>query len=70
VLPPGVPADRLKTLRDAFAAMTQDEEFLKEAEKLGLEVELIRGEELNRDIEGTLRDKRLMDLYRKIASAK
>jgi tripartite-type tricarboxylate transporter receptor subunit TctC len=70
VLPPGVPADRVKTLRDAFAAMTQDEHFLKESEKLGLEVDLIRGEDMNRDLEGTLRDKRLMDLYRMIASAK
>ena len=70
VLPPGVPAERVKTLRDAFAAMTQDEHFMKESEKLGLEVDLIRGEDMNRDIEGTLRDKRLMDLYRMIASAK
>ena len=70
VLPPNVPADRVKTLRDAFAVMTKDEQFLKESEKIGLEVELIRGEELNRDIEATLRDKRLMDLYRMIASAK
>jgi tripartite-type tricarboxylate transporter receptor subunit TctC len=69
-LPPGVPADRVKELRDAFAAMTQDEQFLKDAEKIGLEVGLIRGEELNRDIENTLRDKRLMDLYRMISSAK
>jgi tripartite-type tricarboxylate transporter receptor subunit TctC len=70
VLPPGVPADRLKIWRDAFAAMTKDEAFNKEAAKLGLEVDLIRGEEMNRDIESTLRDKRLMDLYRMIASAK
>jgi tripartite-type tricarboxylate transporter receptor subunit TctC len=70
VLPPGVPADRVKILRDAFAAMTKDEAFLKEAEKLGLEVDLIRGEDMNRDIESTLRDKRLMDLYRMIASVK
>ena len=70
VLPPGVAAERVKILRDAFAAMTKDEHFLKEAEKLGLEVDLIRGEEMNRDIEGTLRDKRLMDLYRMIGSAK
>jgi len=70
VLPPNVPADRLKTLRDAFAVMTKDEQFLKESEKLGLEVELIRGEEMNRDIGATLRDKRLMDLYRTISAAK
>jgi hypothetical protein len=50
--------------------MTRDELFLKESEKLGLEVDLIRGEDMNRDIEGTLRDKRLMDLYRMIATAK
>jgi tripartite-type tricarboxylate transporter receptor subunit TctC len=70
VLPPNVPANRVKMLRDAFATMTKDEQFLKESEKIGLEVELIRGEELNRDIESTLSDKRLMDLYRMIASAK
>jgi hypothetical protein len=35
-----------------------------------LEIDLIRGEEMNRDIESTLRDKRLMDLYRMISSAK
>jgi tripartite-type tricarboxylate transporter receptor subunit TctC len=70
VLPPAVPADRVKILRDAFTSMTQDEFFLKESEKLGLEVDLIRGEDMNRDIEGTLSDKRLMDLYRMIATAK
>lgn len=70
VLPPGVPVDRVKILRDAFAAMTKDELFLKESEKLGFEVDLIRGEDMNRDIEGTLRDKLLLDLYRMIATAK
>ncbi|MGN6735451.1 MAG: Bug family tripartite tricarboxylate transporter substrate binding protein [Candidatus Binatia bacterium] len=69
-VPPGVPTDRVKVLRDAFAAMTKDEQFLKEAEKIGLELGLIRGEDLNRDIENTLSDKRMMDLYRTIASAK
>ncbi|HEV8723403.1 MAG TPA: tripartite tricarboxylate transporter substrate-binding protein [Candidatus Binatia bacterium] len=69
-LPPGVPPERVKELRDAFAAMTKDEEFLKEADKIGLEVGLIRGEDLNRDIENTLRDKRMMDLYRMIAAVK
>src|ERR1041385_4616211 len=69
-LPAGVPSDLVKVLRDAFATMTKDEQFLKEAEKIGLEVGLIRGEDLNRDIENTLSDKRMMDLYRTIASAK
>ena len=54
VLPPNVPADRVKILRDAFAAMTKDAEFHKESEKLGLEVELISGEDMNRDIESTM----------------
>jgi hypothetical protein len=70
VLPPGVPAERVKIWRDAFAAMTKDELFKRESEKLGLEIDLIRGEEMNRDIEATLRDKRLMELYRMISSAK
>jgi tripartite-type tricarboxylate transporter receptor subunit TctC len=69
VLPPGVPPDRVKVLRDAFAEMTQDAQFLKEAEKIGLEIGLTRGEDMNRDIEKTIRDKELMAVYRKIMSA-
>jgi len=66
VLPPGVPPDRVKMLRDAFAEMTQDPQFLKEAEKIGLEIGLTRGEEMNRDIENTVRDKELMAVYKMI----
>jgi tripartite-type tricarboxylate transporter receptor subunit TctC len=66
VLPPGVPADRVKILRDAFAVMVKDSDFLKEAEKLGLEIALTTGEEMNREVEKTIRDKKLMELYRKI----
>jgi tripartite-type tricarboxylate transporter receptor subunit TctC len=69
VLPPGVPPERVKVLRDAFAAMTQDPQFLKEAEKTGLEVGLTRGEDMNRDIESTVGDKELMGIYRKIMNA-
>jgi len=69
VLPPGVPPERVKVLRDAFAAMTQDPQFLKEAEKTGLEVGLTRGEDMNRDIESTVGDKELMGIYRKIMTA-
>jgi tripartite-type tricarboxylate transporter receptor subunit TctC len=67
---PGVPADRVKILRDAFAAMTRDELYRKEAEKMGLETSLIRGEDMNRDIEATVRDKRLMAMYRTITEVK
>ena len=66
VLPPGVPPERVKMLRDAFAEMTQDPQFLKEAEKIGLEIGLTRGEEMNRDIENTVRDKELMAVYKMI----
>ena len=66
VLPPGVPPERVKILRDAFAEMTQDPQFLKEAEKIGLEIGLTRGEEMNRDIENTVRDKELMAVYKMI----
>jgi len=69
-LPPGVPADRVQVLRDAFAAMTKDEQFLKESEKLGLEITLIRGEDMNREIDATVRDKRLMDMYKQITEVK
>lgn len=43
--PPDIPADRQKTLRDAFAATLKDPEFLKDAEKSGLEIDLVTGEE-------------------------
>ena len=69
VLPPGVPADRVKVLRDAFAEMTQDPQFLKEGEKIGLEIGLTRGEDMNRDIENTVRDKELMGVYKMIMTA-
>ena len=47
VAPPGVGADRVKILRDAFARAANDPALLAEANKKQLEVELIRGEELD-----------------------
>jgi tripartite-type tricarboxylate transporter receptor subunit TctC len=38
VTPPGIPADRLKALQDAFAATLKDGEFLAEAERGGVEI--------------------------------
>jgi tripartite-type tricarboxylate transporter receptor subunit TctC len=67
---PGVPDDRVAILRDAFAAMTRDELYRKEAEKMGLEISLIRGEDMNRDVEVTVSDKRLMAMYRTITEVK
>ena len=42
--PPGIPADRLKALRDAFMQTTADPEFLADAKKSGIEVSAIDGE--------------------------
>ena len=45
-IPPGVPADRVEMLRAAFAATTRDPEFLKEANKLNFEIDLMDGKEM------------------------
>ena len=44
--PPGVPADRLQALRNAFEATTKDKDFLAEAAKMKLQVTLRTGGEL------------------------
>ncbi|HSR55260.1 MAG TPA: hypothetical protein VLN73_03400 [Alphaproteobacteria bacterium] len=46
VAPPGLPADRAKALKDAFMATTRDPEFLKEAEKRRLILNVISGDEV------------------------
>jgi tripartite-type tricarboxylate transporter receptor subunit TctC len=46
VAPPGVPADRLKILRDAFDATTKDPAFLADAEKLKLMIEPLTGTQM------------------------
>ena len=38
VTPPGIPADRLKALQDAFAATLRDPEFLADADRAGVEI--------------------------------
>ena len=40
VAPPGVPADRLSALQTAFMALGKDAEFLADAEKSGIQIEL------------------------------
>jgi tripartite-type tricarboxylate transporter receptor subunit TctC len=44
--PPNMPADRLKLLRDAYAKMVNDPEFLADAKKRDWDVEHISGQEL------------------------
>lgn len=42
--PPGIPADRLKILRDAFDATMKDPEFLAEAKKRKIDISPLSGE--------------------------
>jgi tripartite-type tricarboxylate transporter receptor subunit TctC len=49
--PPGVPAQRVQALRDAFAQTFADAKFLEEADKQGIEVQLVRGEEIQKLLE-------------------
>jgi tripartite-type tricarboxylate transporter receptor subunit TctC len=42
--PPGVPAERVAALRRAFSQTLNDPKFMEEAQKLGLEIQLIGGE--------------------------
>jgi tripartite-type tricarboxylate transporter receptor subunit TctC len=46
LLPPGIPGERLKVLRDAFMKLMIDPAFLAEGKKRGLEVEPSTGEDL------------------------
>ncbi len=47
VFPPGVPADRVKIIRDAFNKTVSDPAFLAEAEKRRLDIDPATGEELD-----------------------
>lgn len=46
VAPPGVPADRVKTLRSAFLAASTDPALVAEADKMRLEISAMTGEEV------------------------
>ena len=45
--PPGIPADRVKILRQAFMKALTDPELLAQAEKQNMEIEPTSGEELD-----------------------
>ena len=51
---PGVPADRVKALRAAFDAMMTDKDFLDDAGKLKVDVQPIKGEELQTFVAGLM----------------
>ena len=48
LLPPGIPVDRLKILREAFMKLMADPDFLADIKKRGLEAEPSTGEELEK----------------------
>jgi tripartite-type tricarboxylate transporter receptor subunit TctC len=52
--PPGVPADRIKLLRDAFEATMKDAEFLADAHRLRLEITPSSGEDVQRSVHQVL----------------
>jgi tripartite-type tricarboxylate transporter receptor subunit TctC len=43
IAPPGLPADRVKTLRDAFQAMVKDPEFVAELQRTDVELDPLPG---------------------------
>jgi tripartite-type tricarboxylate transporter receptor subunit TctC len=48
VLPPGVPKERVQTLRVAFAETLKDPEFLADAKKSNLVIDPVAGSELEK----------------------
>jgi tripartite-type tricarboxylate transporter receptor subunit TctC len=48
LLPPGIPAERLKTLREAFMKLMADPAFLADVKRRGLETKPAAGEELEK----------------------
>jgi hypothetical protein len=46
--PPGTPADRVDALRTAFMQTMQDRDFLAEADKAGLEITPVAGEDIQK----------------------
>jgi tripartite-type tricarboxylate transporter receptor subunit TctC len=49
--PPDVPAERVQALRTAFAQTLKDAKFLEEAERQGVEVQLVGGEAVQNLVE-------------------
>ena len=50
VLPPGVPADRVAALRQAFMAALQDKDTRAEAEKMKLDLDALPGEDVQAEV--------------------
>ncbi|HXF82292.1 MAG TPA: tripartite tricarboxylate transporter substrate-binding protein [bacterium] len=54
LLPPGTPAAIVRAYWDAFTKITQDREFLAEAERAGFEIEYTRGDEAQKIVQSVL----------------
>jgi tripartite-type tricarboxylate transporter receptor subunit TctC len=52
--PPGIPADRVKVLREAFDAMVKDPEFVADIRKVNVELEPLSGDKVQELIVRTL----------------
>lgn len=52
--PPGLPPTVVKTLRDAFAAMSRDAEFIADAQQINADIEIGSGEDVQKAVERTL----------------
>ena len=52
LVPPGVPAQRVKELRDAFDATMKDQAFLADVDKFRLHLDPVRGEDVARALAG------------------
>jgi tripartite-type tricarboxylate transporter receptor subunit TctC len=50
IAPPGIPAERVDALRDAFMAVMKDRDFLAEAEKMQIQVGPLSGADMERDV--------------------
>ena len=46
ILPPGVPADRVATLRKAFMDTMKDEKFIEDSRRIGVDVNPLDGAEI------------------------
>ena len=47
LLPPGVPADRVAAARKGFTAMMRDPEFLADAKKANVDIDVVTGDEID-----------------------
>jgi tripartite-type tricarboxylate transporter receptor subunit TctC len=71
LVPPNVPADRVRALREAFNKAVNDPEFLEQTKKLNLDITLVKGEEIQKIVERTMSTpKDLVAKFEKMISAK